>query len=1269
MNDVPSPETPVNPLVALLAEQRRCWQRGERVPVETLLRKFPAGVAHDEVLLDLIYQEFLLREERGETPAVAEYQQRFPYLAEQLRLQFEAHRALAPGPPLDSRGPMSPPSTPETIPEASPPRGVPVVPGYEILEQVGGGGMGVVYRARHHSLNRVVALKILRSGADAGPQERARFRREAEAVASLQHPGIVQIYEVGEHDGCPYLALEWVEGGSLARRLDGAPWPPPDAAHLVRALALAVDDAHRHGIIHRDLKPGNVLLASASAACGLAAILPASPAKPQAAEVVPKITDFGLAKRLELPALTRSEDAVLGTPSYMAPEQARGKSAAAGPLADVYSLGAILYELLTGRPPFRGETTIQTLAQVLVDDPVPLRQLQPRLPRDVETICLKCLHKEPARRYSSAAALAEDLEHFLQHRPIRARPLGVAGRLLRWGRREPVVASLLGLVVVVVLVGFGLVTWKWLEARHEWQRAENQRGLTQTALGEAQLAREDAESKRRRAEEAEGRARDSAAAEKAARLKADRLSAFVALDRGQNLCEQGDAARGMLWLARALQIAASTTDRDLERAVRTDLAAWKDHVYSLQTELRWAAAGSAVALSPDGRSLLSGGGNNLALFYDVATDKPRLEVLFKHKDRVAAVAVSPDGKTVLTGSHDGTARLWDAATGKPLCDPLPHPARVNAVAFRGDGKAILTGCGDVARGEAWMWEVPGGKSLAGPLKHAQAVRAVAFSPDGKAVLTASEDHTARLWEADTGKPLGEPLRHGDAVLAAAFGPDGKTVLTGSWDTTARLWDAGTGRPLEPFLRHSEAVFAVAYSPDGQTAITGCQGAARLWDVANRRQLGSRLPQTGGAYAVGFSRDGGTVLVAGSTVRLWTGPRSPLLRQHEDAGVFAFRPPEKSDSGAGSQILVTSSAAGWGRLEEAASGKPAGLVVEHRGVINAAAFSPDGKTLLTGSADGTARLWDVSTGKPQGPPLEHAGPVQAVAFSPDGKTALTGSADKTARCWDSATGRPLALLLRHEDAVTLVSFSPDGQTILTRSGDRTLALWETATGKPRGPAFRHEQWVRSAVFSPDGKTVLTASHDSTARLWDPDLTGKTPGRLARPLPLVLHHGGVQVWFAAFHPDGRSVVTGGDAVIKVWDLATGRFLRGVFPHENSVSALAFSPDGKTALTGSWDRTARLWDVPSGRPLGPVLQHPRFVDGVAFSPDGRTLLTVTGPTARFWRAPLPVAGAVERIVLWAEVLTGLTLDEEGIDHPNSPEALKALRQRLADLGGPPP
>jgi serine/threonine-protein kinase len=431
----------------LRIDQRRRWREGLRTPLEFHLEQHPSIRDDPEVILDLILNEVVLREEAGESPQLVEYLRRFPQLQDEIRYQFEVHEALGSG-----LLPVTDRPDDQTVPGTVTPQPAAVtggVPGYEIEAELGRGGMGVVYRARQTRLKRTVALKMVLAGARASPALLARFQTEAEAVARLQHPQIVQIHEVGEHNGCPYLCLELVDGGSLDRKLAGTPQPAREAARLAEMLARAMHYVHRHGILHRDLKPSNVLLS---------------------AEGVPKITDFGLAKLLDAHSDATPSDAVLGTPSYMAPEQAGGQAGAVGARSDVYALGAILYELLTGRPPFRAATPMDTLLLVLSQEPVAPRRLQPKVPRDLETICLKCLEKEPSGRYHDAGDLADDLARFLAGEPIQARPVTPWQRAVKWARRHRLLVAFAGASGVALLALATLGLWVQQAARVEARR-------------------------------------------------------------------------------------------------------------------------------------------------------------------------------------------------------------------------------------------------------------------------------------------------------------------------------------------------------------------------------------------------------------------------------------------------------------------------------------------------------------------------------------------------------------------------------------------------------------------------------------------------------------------------------------------------------------------------------------------------------------------------------------------------------------------------------
>jgi tetratricopeptide (TPR) repeat protein len=496
-----------NALLALLrADQCRCWGQQNRVRVEWYLRQFPALAADAQAVQALIANEISLRRLTHDPPTQDEYVRRFPEHAAALR----EHRGLEPPwsgptgtfanpgengpgeetpcpPPATPTDSLAPPATPALPPaeDRTPSRAPgtvvqtpekaaaaakasalaadqPSIPGYEVIAEVGRGGMGIVYRARQLRPNRTVALKMILAGAQGRAEYLTRFRLETEAVARLHHPNIVQIYEVGEHQGRPYCCLEFLEGGNLDQALGGAPQPVQTAARSLETLARAMHAAHQEGIVHRDLKPGNILLT---------------------ADGTLKISDFGLAKHLDDDSWKTHSGVIMGTPSYMAPEQAAGHVREVGPLTDVYALGAILYELLTGRPPFRAATMLETLDQVRTQEPVPPRRLQPNVPRDLETICLKCLQKEPQKRYASALELAEDVERFRKNEPIRGRPVPGWERLLKWVRRRPAAAALIVMTAVALLsVVFGALAYLGKRARD----AEALARTAQQALADAQ---------------------------------------------------------------------------------------------------------------------------------------------------------------------------------------------------------------------------------------------------------------------------------------------------------------------------------------------------------------------------------------------------------------------------------------------------------------------------------------------------------------------------------------------------------------------------------------------------------------------------------------------------------------------------------------------------------------------------------------------------------------------------------------------------------------
>jgi WD40 repeat protein/tRNA A-37 threonylcarbamoyl transferase component Bud32 len=931
------------PLSAVLRQDDAClrfeaaWQAGTRPRIEDYLASLPeperAALLHELLAIELGY-----RLRHGERPSLEEYAPRFPDHLAGLQAAFAAVPVSEPSAADGHALPLTPTLlTPEGGANATHlpgPRAaandLPHVAGYEVLGVLGRGGMGVVYKAREVKLNRLVALKMVLAGAHAGPEALARFQREAEAVACLQHPLIVRIYAVGEHDGLPYLALEFLEGGSLSQKLDGTPLTPRVAAALVEKLARAIDAAHERGVIHRDLKPANILLT---------------------AEGEPKVADFGLAKQLDSATGPQTRTgAVLGTPSYMAPEQAEGRSQALGPATDVYALGAILYEALTGRPPFKAETALETLTQVVMQEVVPPSRLQPKVPRDLETICLKCLEKAPPRRYATAQAVAADLQRYLAGEPIAARPAAPWERAVKWARRRPAIAGLWAGIVGVFLLGFVLVAWQAYRAQRAADLADRHRQEAVTAQQNEQ---------------------DRANAEAEAKRQALRTSATLALARAQSLGEQSNPAEALLWLAEGLRLAPDDAAA-LQRAFRANWSHWQTQLILTQC-LEDTRPVTALAFSPDGKLLLTCNHNlPTAVLWDVALGKA-LRTLQHPGGGIRAVAFHPGGKLVAAGGARaspsggvrGFVQLWDVATGKPVGQPLFHEGgNVDALAFSPDGKRLATV--DNPPRKVRVWDLASGAWI-GPGWVAQHADKLAFFPDNRTLLAGGWGSTTRQ-DAVTGALIGEVHSHPPGrVPAFAIPPDGKTFLTGS--DRVRCWDADTGKLLAESVLLPGPITALAFSPDGRRFVTGsADGQARVWDTAAFRPGLHTGPHLGSILSVAFTLDGKRFATScrDRTVRLWT----PQPGAH--AGT-PWGPPQPGAvtalaSTPDGRFVVAQANTNSTQFLEGATGQRIGppfLGARRNGPL----LSADGsRVLLFTQSDGGLRLWQVATRQPAGQPI-------------------------------------------------------------------------------------------------------------------------------------------------------------------------------------------------------------------------------------------------------------------------------------------------------------
>lgn len=909
---------------------------------------------------------------------------------------------------------------------------------YEILEEIARGGMGVIFKARQRSLKRVVALKMILAGQLASPAEVERFHLEARAAGRLKHPNIVPIHEVGEHRGHHYFTMDLVEGRSLAEMAREETLSPHHAAEIVVKVAEAVEYAHQHGTLHRDLKPANILIDG---------------------DGEPHITDFGLAKLLEVEDVDERHELtetgqVLGTPSYMSPEQASGKSALIGPASDIYSLGAILYSCIAGRAPFVAESTVDTIMQVLKKDPVSPRDLNPSVPKDLETICLKCLTKEPHKRYGTAQLLSDDLGRFIEGRPVAARPVGRIERGWRWSRRNPVVASLVSLVAILLVVGTivssTLAVWATNSAESERiaRRAAEQSETNAKNLAEEMAILADEKSAlaerehaaRDRAEDARMAAERSEQETKAAQQRTARNLYVASMNLAPSAWRNNNIERLLQLLEDTKPLYTGGEDlRGFE---------WQYWWNQCHSDLLTVSAGNAIrdlVMSPDSQLFVTAG-NGLQLWK--AESAEHLRTFLGSQGNLSTVAFSPDGKLLAAGGADMMVYVWDVESGELLNTWEGHSNWVNGLAFHPRGEQLATVSGHSSRGEGrvLVWDISTGEPLRDIAVSESCLFAVTYSPDGQLLVGGGtgEKHI-RYWDVKSGEQVAEWKRP-SAVQFLEFSPDGKRLASGGWFDSILVNDTETNKLLFDTDSHPGHATSLAFHPDGVRLVSGgADQTVRIWDTLSGELLEQFRGHTARVNGVAFDAR-----------------RQRVISASDDKSIKV-----------------------WGienSLQEST------VLAGERFRIRDLAFSPDSTLMASvfgapwdAGKIGAVQLWDLITRTSKNMPHVHQGAVTGVAFAPDGQHFATVGSDGVILLWDTTSEEVTNVIAEKESPMWCLAISPDGRNLAAGS-DEAMQVWDMVTGDKRyrfeGPRGPYE----SAVFSPNGRYLAAASGGS-AIVWD------------------------------------------------------------------------------------------------------------------------------------------------------------------------------------------